>query len=42
MSDLTNPRLIKLKGFLFLFMGLLSSVLLPIHAPNLSDGNRVW
>ena len=28
MGDLTNPRIIKLKGFLFLFLGVLSSVLL--------------
>jgi hypothetical protein len=28
MSDLTNPKLIKLKGLLFLFVGLLSSALL--------------
>ncbi len=36
MADLTNPRLIKLKGILFLFVGILSSVLLLIHAPNLT------
>ena len=34
MSDLTNPKLIKLKGLLFLLMGILSSVLLLIHAPT--------
>jgi hypothetical protein len=28
MGDLTNPRVIKLKGLLFLLLGLLSSVLL--------------
>lgn len=36
MADLTNPRLIKLKGLLFLFTGLLSSALLLFHAPNLT------
>jgi hypothetical protein len=36
MSDLTNPMLIKLKGILFLLMGILSSVLLLIHAPSLT------
>lgn len=36
MADLTNPRLIKLKGIMFLFVGILSSVLLLIHAPNLT------
>ena len=36
MSDLTNPRLIKLKGILFLFMGVLSSALLLIYAPSLT------
>ncbi len=36
MADLTNPRLIRLKGILFLFIGILSSVLLLIHAPNLT------
>ena len=35
MSDLTNPRLIKLKGILFLLMGILSSALLLAHAPSL-------
>ncbi len=35
MSDLTNPTLIKLKGVLFLLLGLLSSALLLVHAPNL-------
>jgi hypothetical protein len=36
MSDLTNPKLIKLKGILFLLMGILFSVLLLIHAPSLT------
>ena len=36
MPDLTNPKLIKLKGLLFLLMGILSSALLLIHAPNLT------
>lgn len=36
MADLTNPKLIKLKGFLFLVIGLLSSTLLLIHAPHLT------
>ncbi len=35
MSDLTNPRIIKLKGFLFLFMGMLASLLLIIDTPTL-------
>ena len=35
MSDLTNPKIIKLKGILFLFMGVLSSALLLMHAPSL-------
>lgn len=35
MSDLTNPKLIKLKGILFLLMGILSSALLLAHAPSL-------
>lgn len=46
MSDLTNPRLIKLKGILFLFMGVLSSALLLIHAPSLTIafllGIAIW
>lgn len=36
MSDLTNPRLIKLKGILFLLMGVFSSALLLIYAPSLT------
>lgn len=34
MSDLTNPKLIKLKGGLFLIIGVLSSALLLAHAPT--------
>jgi hypothetical protein len=37
MADLTNPRVIKLKGILFLILGLLSSILL--LAPALSVTN---
>ena len=37
MADLKNPRIIKLKGFLFLLLGLLSSVLLLL--PELSLKN---
>ncbi len=36
MGDLTNPKLIKLKGILFLVMGILSSVLLLIYAPSVT------
>ena len=36
MADLTNPKLIKLKGVLFLLIGILSSVLLLIHAQSLT------
>jgi hypothetical protein len=35
MADLTNPKLIYLKGFLFLLGGLLASVLLLVEAPTL-------
>jgi hypothetical protein len=34
MKDLTNPAWIKAKGFLFLFLGLLSTVLLFIEHPT--------
>ena len=34
MPDLTNPRVIKLKGTLFLILGLLASTLLLIKAPS--------
>ena len=38
MSDLTNPRVIKLKGLLFLFLGFLSAGLLlaEVHSLRLS------
>jgi len=36
MPDLTNPKLIKLKGVLFLLMGILSSVLLLIRPRTLT------
>ena len=35
MRDLTDPRWIKLKGFLFLLVGVLASVLLILEAPTL-------
>ena len=35
MADLTNPKLIYLKGFLFLLTGLLAAVLLLIDSPTL-------
>jgi hypothetical protein len=35
MKDLTDPRWIKLKGFLFLLIGLLASALLLIEQPDL-------
>ena len=35
MPDLTDPRAIKLKGLLFLILGLLASTLLLIEAPSL-------
>jgi hypothetical protein len=34
MKDLTNPRWIKLKGILFLIVGLLSTALLILEAPT--------
>jgi len=37
MKDLTNPFWIKLKGGLFLFLGLLAAVLLMVDAPTLKD-----
>jgi hypothetical protein len=46
MADLTNPRLIYFKGFLFLFGGLLSAALLIQEAPTLKTvllvGVTVW
>jgi len=35
MSDLTNPKIIKLKGLLFLLMGVLAAALLLIETPTL-------
>ncbi len=35
MKDITDPRLIKIKGMLFLVAGVLSSVLLIARAPSL-------
>ena len=35
MKDLANPRLIKLKGFLFLLIGILSALLLFLEQPTL-------
>jgi hypothetical protein len=35
MSDLTNPRVIKLKGVLFLILGLMASAILLVEAPSL-------
>jgi hypothetical protein len=37
MGDLTNPKVIKLKGALFLFTGVLSSCLLLLDAPSIRD-----
>ena len=37
MKDLTNPFWIKLKGGLFLFLGLLAAALLLVDAPTLKD-----
>ena len=34
MTDLTNPRLIKLKGLLFLLLGALASALLLLESPT--------
>jgi hypothetical protein len=35
MGDLTNPRLIYLKGFLFLFSGCFASAILLVDSPHL-------
>jgi hypothetical protein len=35
MKDLTNPRWIKFKGVLFLFVGIIASVLLILEQPTL-------
>jgi len=37
MADLTNPRVIKLKGLLFLIMGGLSAFLLLVENPSLKS-----
>ncbi|MHA3773983.1 hypothetical protein ACXR0O_20825 [Verrucomicrobiota bacterium sgz303538] len=46
MADLTNPRIIKLKGFLFLLQGLLASGLLLFPAFSLQNvvllGIAIW
>lgn len=46
MGDLTNPKVIKLKGALFLVAGILASVLLLIDSPNLRTaallGIAIW
>jgi len=46
MGDLTDPKLIKLKGFLFLLIGILSSGLLLLNAPGLKNalllGLVIW
>jgi hypothetical protein len=38
MKDLTDARLIKLKGFLFLILGLASALLLALEHPTLKVG----
>lgn len=38
MKDLTDPRLIKLKGFLFLVLGIVSALLLVLEHPTLKVG----
>ena len=38
MKDLTDPRWIKLKGILFLLIGLVSAVLLILEMPTLKVG----
>ncbi len=35
MSDLTNPRVIKFKGLLFLLLGLASAALIVLEVPSL-------
>jgi hypothetical protein len=46
MSDLKNPTLIKIKGLLFFFMGLLAALLLIVEMPTLRHavllGITVW
>jgi len=38
MTDLTNPRLIKIKGFLFLVIGIAAAVLLILEQPTVRVG----
>jgi hypothetical protein len=38
MKDLTDPRMIKLKGILFLIVGLCSALLLILEAPSVKVG----
>ena len=38
MTDITDPRLIKLKGVLFLLVGLVAAALLVIETPTLKVG----
>jgi hypothetical protein len=38
MKDLTDARLIKLKGFLFLILGIVSALLLILEHPTLKAG----
>lgn len=38
MADLTDPRVIKIKGILFLVLGILASALLLVEAPSLRVG----
>ena len=40
MTDITDPRLIKLKGLLFLLVGLLSAALLIIEHPSIDSVKR--
>ncbi len=46
MADLTNPKVIKFKGALFLVMGLMASALLLIETPTLRTvfllGIAIW
>jgi hypothetical protein len=46
MTDLTNPRLIKIKGLLFLGLGILAAILLILEHPTLRvailTGISIW
>ena len=46
MGDITNPKLLYFKGFLFLFLGLFAATLLLIESPTLQTavllGIAVW